>query len=263
MAYKLLRREWPSTRAMYLTMIAELLGTVGVLVMFGIAQPDLYRTKLWRAGHELGFNSSPNVIVWAYSNYEPLPKLPFVWSQTLTDFNVAISVLSLFLLLTKLICFIMHVWFPIIALGINISLTSLYVASIVGQAGPDHLDPDYPSSVAWYVAKPCTVAANTSIQGSCRLAKGAFSVTCIMLAVYLVNMGLTIWALVPNEADKKNVDEDDETSSPAALKQGGTWEMQGSLQTPRTGTMPFTPYTPRTMAFNTLERKLPLRNQYA
>lgn len=67
---------------MYIVMIAELLGTVAVLVMFGVAQPDLYRTKLWRAGHELGFNSSPNVILWAYANYEPLPKLPFVWSQT-------------------------------------------------------------------------------------------------------------------------------------------------------------------------------------
>ena len=82
MAYKLLRRQWRSTRAMYFTMIGELAGTVGVLVMFGIAQPDLYRTKLWRAGNELGFNSSPNVILYAYANYEPQPKLPFVWSQT-------------------------------------------------------------------------------------------------------------------------------------------------------------------------------------
>lgn len=67
---------------MYYTMIAELLGTVAVLVMYGISQPDLYRTKLWRAGSELGFNSSPNVILWAYANYEPQPTLPFVWSQT-------------------------------------------------------------------------------------------------------------------------------------------------------------------------------------
>ncbi|KAI1378671.1 hypothetical protein F4677DRAFT_443157 [Hypoxylon crocopeplum] len=262
MAYKLLRRQWRSTRAMYYTMIAELLGTVGVLVMFGIAQPNLYRTKLWQAGHELGFNSSPNVILWAYANYEPQPKLPFVWSQTLTDFNVAISVLSLFLLLTKLIAFIMHVWFPIIGMVVNISLTALYVASIVGQAGPDHLDPAYPSSVAWYVAKPCTVAANQSVQGSCRLAKGAFSATCIMLGVYVVNIGLTVWAMLPNAANDVVEEDEDETSSPAALKKGGTWEMHGAPQTPRTGAVPFTPYTPRTMAFNTLERKLPMRSQY-
>lgn len=67
---------------MYYTMIAELGGTVAVLVMFALAQPDLYRTRLWRAGNELGFNSSPAVILWSYSNYEPYPKLPLVWSQT-------------------------------------------------------------------------------------------------------------------------------------------------------------------------------------
>ncbi|KAL7620363.1 hypothetical protein AAE478_009358 [Parahypoxylon ruwenzoriense] len=260
MPYKLLRRTWRSTRAMYYTMLAELGGTVAVLVLFGISQPDLYRTKLWRAGNELGFNSSPSVILWAYANYEPMPTLPFVWSQTLTDFNVAISVLSLFLLLTKLVAFIMHVWFPIIALLINLALLALYAASIGGQAGPDYLDPNRPSPVAWYIAKPCDVAANQSIQGSCRLAKGAFAATCIMLAIYVVNLGLTIWALLPNEADKKDVEPDDEESSPTALKKDSTWEMHGIPQTPRTGTLP---YTPRTMAFNTLERKLPLRTQYA
>lgn len=67
---------------MYYMMIPELLGTVGALVVTALAQPDLYRTKLWRAGSELGFNSSPSVTLWAYANYEPLPKIPLVWSQT-------------------------------------------------------------------------------------------------------------------------------------------------------------------------------------
>ncbi|KAI1392758.1 uncharacterized protein F4822DRAFT_425965 [Hypoxylon trugodes] len=260
MGYKLLHRQWRSTRAMYITMIAELGGTVAVLVLFGIAQPDLYRTKLWRAGNELGFNSSPNVILYSYANYEPYPDIPFVWSQLLTNFNVAISVLSLFLLLTKLIAFIMHVWFPIIAAIINISMIALYAASMGGQAGPDHLDPTYPSSVAWYIAKPCTVAANQKIQGYCRQAKGSFAVTCIMFGIYLANLGLTIWALLPNPAnDKVDEDDEDETSSPAALK-GGNWEMHGIPQTPRTGGLL---YTPRTTAFNTLESKAPLRDQYA
>ncbi|OTB04490.1 hypothetical protein M426DRAFT_22885 [Hypoxylon sp. CI-4A] len=266
MAYKLLRRKWISTRAMYWSMLIELGGTVAALVMFGIAQPDLYRTRLWRAGHELGFNSSPNVILYAYANYEAQPTLPFVWSQILTNFNVAISVLSLFMLLTKLVAFIMHVWFPLVAAIINASLIALYVASIVGQAGPDHLDPYYPSNAAWYIAKPCTVAANQDVQKYCRLAKGAFATACIMLAIYVFNMTLTVWSLLPNERDKRDYDSDDEndnTSSPARLKQGGNWEMTGIPPTPRTaGTMPpYTPYTPRTMAFNSLDRKLPLRSQ--
>ncbi|KAI0006288.1 hypothetical protein F4779DRAFT_596934 [Xylariaceae sp. FL0662B] len=262
MGYRILHRQWRSKPAMYWTMVAELLGTVAVLVLFGIAQPDLYRTKLWQAGYDLGFNSSPNVILYAYANYEPQPKLPFVWTITLTNFNVAISVLSLFVLLTKLVAFIMHVWFPLVALLFNISLTVMYAVSLAGQAGPDYLDPRYPSPVAWYIAKPCSVAANQSVQGSCRLAKGTFAAAAIMLAIYVANLGLTIWALLPNEADKKpDLDSDDDSdSSPAALKKGRAWEMRGMPQTPRTGGLP---YTPRTMAFNTLERKLPTQHQYA
>ncbi|KAI8959680.1 hypothetical protein F5Y11DRAFT_296620 [Daldinia sp. FL1419] len=260
MGYKLFHRKWRSTRGMYYMMIPELLGTIGALVVTALAQPDLYRTKLWRAGSELGFNSSPSVTLWAYANNEPQPRIPFVWSQTLTDFTVAIAVLSLFLLLTKLVAFIMHVWYPILALVINIALLALYITSIAGQAGPDYLDPDHPSPVAWYIAKPCTVAANQTVQGYCKMAKGSFAIACIMLAIYVINLGMNVWAMLPNPKNDLKDEDDEETSSPSALKRGGNWEMHGIPPTPRTGTLP---YTPRTMAFNTLESKLPLRQQYA
>jgi hypothetical protein len=81
-------------------------------------------------------------------------------------------------------------------------------------------------------------------------------------AVVLTNLGLNIWAMIPNANDKRStdLDSDDEEASPSTLKRNDkSWEMHGIPQTPRTGAMP---YTPRTMAFNTLERKLPLRSQY-
>lgn len=65
---------------MYLLMVAELAGLVPALVLFGIEQPDLYRTEFWRIGHELGLNSDPRMILYAYANHRPLPKIPFVWS---------------------------------------------------------------------------------------------------------------------------------------------------------------------------------------
>jgi hypothetical protein len=244
---------------MWTTMFFELLGTVAVLALFGIQQPNTIRTQLWQAGHDLNFNSSPSVILLAYANHRPLPTIPFVWSQTLTDFNVAVSVISLFALLVKVICFIMHVWFPLLALLVNISLTAMYAASIYGQAGPDYLDPLRPSPVAWYIAKPCTAAANQIIQDSCKMAKGTFSASTIMLVIYLVNLGLSIWALLPTAADKRMTgeDSDDDQGSPTHLTQKDKgWEMHGIPRTPRTATIP---YTPRTMAFNTLDRKLPLR----
>jgi hypothetical protein len=202
---------------MWAVMVFELLGTVAVLALFGIQQPNTIRTQLWQAGNDLGFNSSPNVILYAYANNDPMPTLPFVWSQTITDFNVAISVISLFVLLVKVITFIMHVWYPLISLLVSVSLTAMYAASIYGQAGPDYLDPNRPSSVAWYIAKPCTVAANQNVQDSCKMAKGTFAASTIMLVIYLVNLGLSIWAVWPKEADRKlSGDESDDEQGATA-----------------------------------------------
>ncbi|KAK8064914.1 hypothetical protein PG994_007552 [Apiospora phragmitis] len=263
MVYKILHREWRSIRAMWYLMILELLGTVAVLALYGIAQPDLYRTQLWRAGDEMGFNSSPNIVLYAYANYEPLPHIPFVWTEALTNFNVAISVISLFVLITKMIGIIMHLWYPLLALVFNVSLVALYAASTYGQAGPDYADPTKPSPAAWYIAKPCSVVANQSIQKSCAMAKGTFAATIIMLTIYLVNLGLNIWAMLPTDKKKGFYESDDEEEgSPAAPKGNSHWEMTGVPPTPRTGGVAV-PFTPRTMAFNTLERKLPLRSQHA
>ena len=154
-------------------MVFELAGTIAALTLFGIADPDLFRTTLWGVGYDNGFNSSPLQVLYAYANYQPIPKIPFVWSQTyvswqlsfherdadewnrLTSFNVGISVLSTFLLLTKSVMFTMHVWFPILGTVINAALTILWVVSTYGQAGPDYSDPEHPSKVAWYVSKSC------------------------------------------------------------------------------------------------------------
>ncbi|KAI1119274.1 hypothetical protein F5Y14DRAFT_397248 [Nemania sp. NC0429] len=261
MAYRIVKRKWPSSAAMWIMMIIELALTVTLLVLTALAQPDTYRTKLWQAGYELGFNSNPSLIAFAHANGKTPPTIPFVWSRTLTDFNVAIAIISLFFLITRLIAVIMDFWFPIIVLPLNIAFVGLYAASLGGQAGPDYLDPTRPSRVAWYIAKPCNVAANTQIQGYCTSAKGTFAAFAIMFAVTLVNLGITIWALLPNERDKRDWDSDDEDDEPLGAGAGGgggrkgtAWEMQSIPPTPRTGLMP---YTPRTTAFNTLDRKNP------
>jgi hypothetical protein len=62
-------------------MVAELLGTVACLVLFGVASPDAYRTAMWQIGADNGFNSSPDQILYAYANYRPIPRTPLVWSS--------------------------------------------------------------------------------------------------------------------------------------------------------------------------------------
>ena len=80
MGYFLLHRKWRVRKPMYWLMVAELAGLVPMLVLFGIEQPDLYRTKFWRIGFMEGLNSNPNMILYAYANHRPLPKIPLVWS---------------------------------------------------------------------------------------------------------------------------------------------------------------------------------------
>ncbi|TQN70605.1 hypothetical protein CSHISOI_04863 [Colletotrichum shisoi] len=266
MAYKILRRKWLLRPWMWTLMPLELAGLVPLLVLFGIAQPDLYRTKLWEVGYHNHFNSNPKMILYAYANYEPYPNVPFVWTRTLTDFNVAISVITLFILLVKLVAFIMKFWFPLLAAGLNLAMVALYTVSVYGQMGPDHADPRYPSSIAWYVAKSCDYARPFRAYKSCQLAKGTFAVTVYMLALYLANLGIALYVCWPNEGDKVDGEDEDASDSGGSgispvsyAKEGREWEMRDMKGPASPRVMP---YTPRTQAFHTLDRKLPLRQQY-
>jgi hypothetical protein len=98
----------------------------------------------------------------------------------LTSFNVAISIVALFLLLLKLVTFIMKVWYPIAACVINSGLVAIWAVSVYGQMGPDYADPRYPSPIAWYISKSCNYAPDSLVK-SCMLAKGTFAVTVAML----------------------------------------------------------------------------------
>ncbi|KAK3393848.1 hypothetical protein B0H63DRAFT_444055 [Podospora didyma] len=251
--YRILHRVWRAKRPLYWGMLPELAGTIAMLVLFGLQQPDLYRSKFWQIGFNNQLNSNPAMVLYAYANYEPLPSIPLVWSQTLTNFNVAISIVSLFILLGKMIAVIMKVFYPIIGLFTNLSLTALYAVSVYGQAGPDYADPRYPSSVAWYIRMGCDIAKPYNMVKQCQMAKGTFAATIFMMTLYLCNLGLAAWSMLPNPENDFDDDSDDDNVG------GKQWEMQPQPpMTPRT-----VPFTPRTLAFNTLDRKLPLRHGYA
>lgn len=76
----------------------------------------------------------------------------------------------------------------------------------------------------------------------------------------MVNLGLAVWAMWPSKKYDIKLDDDEEsqgspTESTVEAAGGKAFEMQPN--TPRTIT---TPFTPRTQAFNTLDRRLPLRS---
>jgi ABC-type proline/glycine betaine transport system permease subunit len=213
-------RKWKWPKVLIVLMVIELAGTIPALALFGIASPDLYRTNLWAVGYANGFNSDPKQILYAYANYRPLPKTPFVWSQTLTDYNVAVSVLSMFVLLVKCSMFILHIWWPILGTVSNLAIVVLWTVSLYGQMGPDHSDPRYPSNIAWYISKSCSYARPSGNYGYCRQAKAAFAVSLIMLVVFLLNFLLGVYSLIPTAsqraANKIGIDDMQSKHSPLA-----------------------------------------------
>jgi len=73
-------RHWRYANAMYGLFVVEFLLIVAVLTLFGIADPNTYRTKLWQNGADHGFNSDPSIVLYSYANYRPIDT-PVVWSQ--------------------------------------------------------------------------------------------------------------------------------------------------------------------------------------
>ncbi|KAI9868200.1 MAG: hypothetical protein M1813_006945 [Trichoglossum hirsutum] len=260
----LIGRAWRFPQILLGLFILEFANTVTSLALFGIAAPDLYRTLLWGDGFQNGFNSSPAQILYAYANYKPIPKTPLVWSHFLTNYNVVISVFSMFILLIKVVMNVMNLFHPLLSLFIHAILCGIWAVSAYGQAGPDRSDPQHPSSVAWYVSKSCDVTFNKSNVHYCQLAKGAFAVTCFMLAIYFLHLPLAIYSLIPTaeakarHARKSSIESHDKRSPDSELTMDQRWEQE---EAPKTPVSPGdTPITPRTRAFNTLSGALPLRS---
>lgn len=99
----------------------------------------------------------------------------------LTDFNVALAVISLFFLLSKLIAVIMRVWYPIVSVTSSIALVVLYSVSTYGQVGPDYTDPRYPAPAAWYFRYGCDMAKPYGQYTNCQIAQSSLFITLYML----------------------------------------------------------------------------------
>lgn len=78
--YAAIPRQWKFPRTILYLFAVELAIEIAALALFGIAQPDLYRTRLWQEGSDHGWNSNPNEIIYAYANYRPI-NVPLPWSQ--------------------------------------------------------------------------------------------------------------------------------------------------------------------------------------
>ncbi|KAJ9615303.1 hypothetical protein H2200_001378 [Cladophialophora chaetospira] len=268
-----LSRRWkPNKWPFYVLIGIELPLTVALLALFGIASPDTYRTRLWQDGADNGFNSSPTTGLYAAANYRPYTT-PRVWSQFITDYNVAIVVLSLFIMLVKSIMYMLHVFPPILSVVIHIGLTIIYAVSVDYQASNDTTDPDHPQHGApWYITKKCSVAHDKNNVHYCTQAKAAFACTCAMLGIFVTYLGFALYSCVPTRQQREEYAEKQRLKAERWAKfETYQDEETGETNTSRfpvpetPGIQTLNPMTPRTMAFNTLggTKDLPLRTHFS
>ncbi|KAG9532535.1 hypothetical protein KCU73_g1494, partial [Aureobasidium melanogenum] len=277
----LIARKWRSRKTVLYLFAAEFPFTVAALALFAIAQPNTYRTRLWADGYSNGFNSSPTEILYSYANHRPISP-PLVWSQFITDYNVVISVLSMFIMLVKPVLFFMRALIPILSALVHILLVVLYAYSAYGQAAPDMTDKNHPQSGApWYITKSCNVASDSKNIGYCKQAKASFAVTLCLLILFAMTLAVSLHSCVPTKAEKlaraADVEETEipEYSPETARLDEQEWEKMRSQAEWNYSRAPGTsnalnPVTPRTVAFQTLEgsssttfsNTLPFREQY-
>lgn len=75
-----MKTEFRHYRPLYYLCVLELPITVATLALYGIADPDTYRTALWTEGSRNGWNSNPIELLYAAANYKQMDA-PLPWSQ--------------------------------------------------------------------------------------------------------------------------------------------------------------------------------------
>ncbi|MCJ1254700.1 hypothetical protein MMC24_002516 [Lignoscripta atroalba] len=267
--------RWRSPKVLLILFACEVPFTIAALALFGIADPNLYRTLLWQEGANHGWNSDPDSILYAYANHKPID-VPLPWRQFVTTFNVIISVLSLFILLIKSVLYIMHLFPPLVSALIHAALIALYAVSARNQAGPDMNDAEHPAKIPWYLTKSCGPPVSRRLHGYCQQAKGAFAVTICMCVLFFVYFIISLISLIrpPSSSSstsflsKKHAPSDLESpSSPSPQPETQRWELSALPPSPGPSSSSFSrrqtdggagngmmsPMTPRTLAFHTLD----------
>ncbi|KAF2723942.1 hypothetical protein K431DRAFT_219043 [Polychaeton citri CBS 116435] len=262
-------RTWRMTNFVLGLFILEFFWTIAMLTLAGVADPNTYRTKLWQNGADRGFNGDPSIIMYSYANYKPIAT-PVVWSHFLTQYNVIISVLSMFVLLTKSAMFILHAFVPLLSVIIHLVLLILYAISVRNQSAPDMTDLDHPSpGMPWMMSRGCSYATDQN-RGYCQQAVAQFGVTIVGLLVFTLYLIPSIYSCFPTPTERAEREDDIElkrivfgnANQETEEERNARWDQNRQLfmNMPKTPATPFqglNPMTPRTVAFTALNGQPP------
>ncbi|KKY26498.1 hypothetical protein UCRPC4_g01517 [Phaeomoniella chlamydospora] len=121
----------------------------------------------------------------------------------ITSYNVVISILAVFILLTKAVLFVLHVFPPILSVFTHALLVALYAVSASYQGGSDTSDPDrLQKGAPWYITKSCSVAYYKSNIHYCNQAKAAFILTIVTIVIFFGQTVYSIICCIPTHEEK-------------------------------------------------------------
>ncbi|KAH8179910.1 hypothetical protein LIA77_01429 [Sarocladium implicatum] len=176
-----------------LLLILEALLCYTLLVLFALAYPDQYRSKLWENGGEMGWNSNPKLRIYFYANHKEPPEIPLIWTQRLTDSNLGIAILSVTVHAARAVLSSLN-FLPLwIEMVWGICLVGLWSLSVVGQASGDYSDVDHISDHPWYLTHTCGDSW-VSTRGYCQMAQASFVISVMAAIFYICRTILDVWA---------------------------------------------------------------------
>ncbi|RAL01060.1 uncharacterized protein BO80DRAFT_69373 [Aspergillus ibericus CBS 121593] len=262
--------KWRNHNTMYIFMAVELPLTIIILTLTGIASHDLYRTKLWQDGADNGFNSSPTDRLYAAANHRSYTT-PIVWSSFITEYNLVLGILSVFMWITKIPVHILHMLTPPLSAFVHAGMIAVWCYSARYQAGPDMSDPEHPQPGApWYIAKKCSVAAHKEDVHYCNQAKALFVFSIIIIFYYFAVLCLSLRNCIMTKEEREEQAERDEERK--TMKEFEEFVLQSpglprtaSLRQPGTMPMPGKPPFHKTVTRDTdaSSSDLPLRQHFS
>ncbi|KAL0936292.1 uncharacterized protein CTRU02_208507 [Colletotrichum truncatum] len=189
-------RVFGKTTALALLLCLESVVVITALVLFGVAYPDRFRSRLWRNGGEEGWSSNPRLRIYFYANFEEVPQIPLIWSQRLTTSNTAIAVLSFPVLFARITMAALQYESRWTNIAYDVLLAALWAFSAVAQNGSDLTDPQHLMERPWYLTRTCDEAWSQN-RGWCKIAKWEYGWAIVAASFYTLRiigaLGLSVY----------------------------------------------------------------------
>lgn len=178
-------------------MVIEFSLVIVTMSLLCCAYPERFRKTLWEIGGQNGWNSNPRLRIYFYANYQQPPEIPLVWTQRLSESNLAISVLATAVCSARiaLTYFNLTPGFSRLFSAMNdMLLSGFWMYSVTAQSSSDLTDPDHLSVRPWYLEKSCSIL-DESVVEVCVLAKACFALSVLSLIFFFTRSVVSILRL--------------------------------------------------------------------